>query len=199
MGRGNGVRPASKTTIEIDFYYHGVRCKERLKLKPTPANLKRAERHRAAVLDAIERGTFDYAVTFPGSPRAALFSHEPGAAILLRVYLDRWLKEIRPSLKASTFTVYRRIVNHQILGNFGDEALTQITWKGVRNWLSKKDASAKTKGNILSVFRTAFDDAVEDELLDANPLAGKRCAAKATPSQERMKSIHSVLKSAPPF
>ncbi|MCU7837939.1 MAG: site-specific integrase [Candidatus Thiodiazotropha sp. (ex Troendleina suluensis)] len=178
MGRGNGVRPASNSTIEIDFYYHGVRCKERLKLKPTPANLKRAERHRAAVLDAIERGTFDYSVTFPGSPRAAMFSHEPGAAMLVRDYLDRWLKEIRPSLKASTFTIYRRMVNNQIIDNFGDLSLTQITWKGVRDWLAKKDASAKTKGNILSVLRTAFDDAVEDELLDANPLAGKKMRRK---------------------
>lgn len=30
MGRGNGVRPASNSTIEIDFYYHGVRCKHPL-------------------------------------------------------------------------------------------------------------------------------------------------------------------------
>ena len=178
MGRGNGVRPASNSTIEIDFYYHGVRCKERLKLKPTPANLKRAERHRAAVLDAIERGTFDYAVTFPNSPRAALFSHEPGAAMTLTKYLDRWLTDIRPSLKASTFTIYKRIVNHQILDQFGDLNLTQISWKDVRDWLAKKDASAKTKGNILSVLRTALDDAVEDELLDANPLAGKKMRRK---------------------
>ena len=127
MGRGSGVRPASNSTIEIDFYFHGVRCKERLKLKPTPANLKRAERHRAAVLDAIERGTFDYAVTFPNSPRAALFSHEPGAAMTLTQYLDRWLTDIRPSLKASTFTIYQRIVNHQILDQFGDLNLTQIS------------------------------------------------------------------------
>lgn len=178
MGRGNGVRPASNSTIEIDFYYHGVRCKERLKLKPTPANLKRAERHRAAVLDAIERGTFDYAVTFPHSPRAALFTHEPGASILLRKYMDRWLIDIRPSLKASTFTIYKRIVNHQIIDKFGSLPLTQITWKDVRDWLAVKDASAKTKGNILSVLRTALDDAVEDELLDANPLAGKKMRRK---------------------
>jgi integrase len=178
MGRGNGVRPASNSTIEIDFYYHGVRCKERLKLKPTPANLKRAERHRAAVLDAIERGTFDYSVTFPDSPRAALFSHEPGAAMTLSKYLDRWLIDIRPSLKASTFTIYKRIVNHQILEQFGERTLTQISWKDVRDWLARKDASAKTKGNILSVLRTALDDAVEDELLDANPLAGKKMRRK---------------------
>ncbi|MEW8028733.1 MAG: site-specific integrase [Candidatus Thiodiazotropha endolucinida] len=185
MGRGNGVRPASNSTIEIDFYYHGVRCKERLKLKPTPANLKRAERHRAAVLDAIERGTFDYSVTFPNSPRALLFSHEPGAAITVNKYFDRWLIDIRPSLKASTFTIYKRIVNNQILEQFGDRALTQISWKEVRDWLAKKDASAKTKGNILSVLRTALDDAVEDELLDANPLAGKKMRRKGDTKPRR--------------
>jgi integrase len=69
-------------------------------------------------------------------------------------------------------------VNHQILGQFGEHTLTQISWKEVRDWLAKKDASAKTKGNILSVLRTALDDAVEDELLDANPLAGKKMRRK---------------------
>ena len=44
--------------------------------------------------------------------------------------------------------------------------------------MARKDASAKTKGNILSVLRTALDDAVEDELLDANPLAGKKMRRK---------------------
>lgn len=130
------------------------------------------------MLDAIERGTFDYAVTFQGSPRAALFGHEPGAALKLRSYLDRWLNDIRPSLKASTFTIYKRIVNNQIIDKLGNLTLTQISWLEVRNWLAKKEASTKTKGNILSVLRTALDDAVEDELLDANPLAGKKMRRK---------------------
>jgi integrase len=96
----------------------------------------------------------------------------------LRDHLDRWLKAIRPSLKASTFIVYRRIVNHQIIDNFGDHALTHLNWKDVRNWAARKDASAKINGNILSVLRTALDDAVEDELIDANPLAGKKMRRK---------------------
>jgi len=55
MGRsGSGVRAISGSSIEITFAYRGVRCRERVRLKPTPANLKRAARHRAAVLDAID-------------------------------------------------------------------------------------------------------------------------------------------------
>ena len=75
MGRSeSGVRAISESSIEIAFSYRGVRCRERVRLKPTPANLKRAARHRAAVLDAIERNTFDYAKTFPDSARRLHFS-----------------------------------------------------------------------------------------------------------------------------
>ena len=65
----SGARAISKTSIQIDFIFRGRRCRERIKLQPSPANLKRAEIHRAAILDAIERGTFDYATTFPDSLR----------------------------------------------------------------------------------------------------------------------------------
>ena len=45
MGReGTGVRVVSKSTVEISFTYQGQRCRERLKVKPTPANLKRAQK-----------------------------------------------------------------------------------------------------------------------------------------------------------
>lgn len=180
MGRNfaGGVRAASKSSIEIDFYYRGVRCKERLKLKPTPANLKRAARHRAAILDAIERGTFDYAETFPDSKRIGQFSHQPGATITVATYLDRWLRTVRHTLKSSTFVPYRRICVHQLTPQFGHLQLTQLTWKRVRDWLVTKDASPKTKRNILSVLRTALADAVDDELIETNPMAGKQLRQK---------------------
>ena len=53
MGRnGSGVRAVSETSVEITFIFRGVRCRERIRIQPGPANLKRAERHRAAILDA---------------------------------------------------------------------------------------------------------------------------------------------------
>ncbi|WP_422768438.1 Arm DNA-binding domain-containing protein, partial [Pseudomonas aeruginosa] len=48
MGRdGRGVRAVSDSSIEITFMYRGVRCRERISLKPTATNLKRAEQHKA--------------------------------------------------------------------------------------------------------------------------------------------------------
>ena len=67
---GIGVRAASKTTIEITFQLAGKRHRERLQLIPTPSNLKKAQRHRDAILEAIELGVFDYATTFPDSKHA---------------------------------------------------------------------------------------------------------------------------------
>jgi integrase len=103
MGRSrSGVRAISGSSIEITFAYRGVRCRERVRLKPTPANLKRAARHRAAVLDAIERNTFDYATTFPDSARRLLFLDRPGEAVGLTTYLDGWLTRMEAHLKRST-------------------------------------------------------------------------------------------------
>src|SRR5450830_406809 len=65
----------------ITFTYRGKRCRERLKLAPTPANMKRAAQHRAAILDAIQKQTFDYRVTFPESTRAAQFAERKGEIV----------------------------------------------------------------------------------------------------------------------
>jgi len=172
MGRnGTGVRPASESSIEITFPYRGERCRERIKLKPTPANLKRAERHRAAILLAIENGTFDYAVTFPDSPRASKFC-APDQIITLEHYLDRWLERVRPGLKSSTYATHRRIVR-RINQALGGQRLSDLRWRNVREWIESQDVGQKTARNLLSVLRSALKDAVDDDIMDANPLADR--------------------------
>ncbi len=75
MGRdGRGVKSASESSIEITFMHQGTRCRERIPLKPTAANLKRAENHRAAILHAIATNSFDYALTFPSAANARKFA-----------------------------------------------------------------------------------------------------------------------------
>ncbi len=66
----NGVRPKSNSSIEIDFYYRGIRCRETIKLKPTPQNLNYAAKRKAKIEVDIAHGTFDYAKEFPDSNRA---------------------------------------------------------------------------------------------------------------------------------
>jgi hypothetical protein len=116
------VEARSKSPLPIA----GVRCRERVRLKPTPANLKRAARHRAAVLDAIERNTFDYATTFPDAARRLLFLDRPGEAVGLTTYLDGWLTRMEVHLKRSTWDDYRKIINHTVIPALGKTLLAEL-------------------------------------------------------------------------
>jgi integrase len=174
MGRdGSGVRAASASTIEITFTFRGRRCRERLQLKPTAANLRRAEVHRAAILEAIAAGTFDYAVTFPDSKHATLFSPESAAPTLtLGVYLAKWIDRVEPSLKSSTHATHTRIVARLIDG-IGTHPLDKLRWVHVREWAEAQGVGDKTARNLLSVLRSALKDALHDDLIQEDPLAGR--------------------------
>lgn len=170
MGRVyDGVAAASDTSIEITFTYRRVRCRERLKLKPTPANLKRASQHRAAVLDAIVKGTFNYAATFPDSPRRLQFAERPGEVITVERYLEGWIKQRKNQLKASTWRDYRKIVTI-VIAQFGTLNLTELKRPALKDWLSAMDCGNKRLANIQSPLRQALHDAVMDELLETNPM-----------------------------
>lgn len=173
MGRdGAGVRAASETSIEITFAYRGERCRERIKLKPTPANLKRAERHRAAIIHAIETGTFDYAVTFPDSPKAVKHAQQPGDVLLVRKYLDEWLKGQKQHIKSSTYNDYRKSINNHLIPKFGDKRLSELKRRDFKDWCKDLKCSVKRISNLLSPMRVALQHAVEDELIEMNPLFG---------------------------
>lgn len=187
MGKGrqyDGVRQASASTIEIDFYYAGERCRERIKLEPTPANLKRAAQHRAAILDAIARGEFDYSVTFPGSKNASRFAKRQGDVLTVATFLDGWLERMEKQLKASTWEDYRKIVNGFLIPQFGRLAVSALTRAEVRTWCASLEAGNKRIGNILSVLRSALTEAEEDELIEANPIAGWTYRKVEPPKEE---------------
>jgi len=174
MGRdGRGVKGASEVSIEITFMYRGVRCRERIALKPTAANLKRAEQHRGAILHAIATGVFDYAATFPESNRALLFASQPGDVQTVEAFLERWLERQKLQLKASSYSGYRRIVHGKLIPWFGHLKLSALNKKTVRDKLDTVEGTNKTLANIQSVLRAALSEACDiDELIEANPLAG---------------------------
>lgn len=162
-----GVRAASESTIEIDFYYQNIRCRERISLKPTPTNLKKAAQHRAAILNAIEAGTFDYSFTFPNSKNAHKFAP---SHYTVKKYLTEWLDNKKPILKASTHLDYRKTFINIIIPRFGMMLLHQISRNDVRQWIATLDCSNKRISNILSPLRAALQDAQHDDLIPVNPL-----------------------------
>lgn len=184
MGRGGiGVRAVSDSSIEITFMYRGVRCRERVALKPTATNLKKAQQHKAAVEHAIAQGTFDYSVTFPGSPRAAKFAPETSQETV-GGFLTRWLAAKQKHISSSTFDGYRKIVELRLVPALGHHLVVDFKRKLVRDWLDGLQVGNKTLSNIQSCLRSALNDAVDEELLDTNPLAGWTYARKEAPPKD---------------
>lgn len=190
MGRnGRDVAAASVSSIEITFQYQGERCRERLPLKPTAANLKQAEQHRAAILHAISCGVFDYAATFPNSQRATRFAESPAQVNNAEKYLEDWLDAKKPTLKSSTHAGYYSIVHGTLIPEFGKLALSELNRPRLKAWLARlgggtRMLSNKRMTNIQSCLRSALTDAVEDEVLDANPMAGFHYRANEAPSSD---------------
>lgn len=171
IGKWDGVRPASKSSIRIDFTYKGVRCLEFVKITPTPANLKRLERFRASILDAISRGVFDYKVTFPESKNRFKFEDSPSAALLLGDYLGAWLDKQKANLKASTYDDYRKIIVNTLIPAFGSIRIMELRRGHVRDWCSEQSAGNKRLANVQSVLRAALEDLKDDDDTFVNPLS----------------------------
>lgn len=174
MGRGDGVKPASQSSIAISFNYKGRRCRERLKLAPTAANLLYVKRLKAQIENEITLGTFDYAKHFPDSPRARqVFEGEP-----LGPYLLRWLEAEKPNIKASTYRDYRKTFHNVLVPRLEGVTLQSFRLSHAKAIMRELDVSRKRISNILSPLRLALQDAVEDDLIPENPLEGFKVRKK---------------------
>lgn len=173
MGRdGTGVRGISGSTIEVTFAYKGQRCRERIRLEPTPANLKRCQDFLGAIRDAIAKGTFDYRVSFPHSKHGAKLMQRMGEGTLFSDFLDGWIERQRKVLKASTVEGYESAIKTHLKDEFGKTSLVDLRRAQFREWCAKQEFSNKRMTNILSIARAALAEAVQDELLETNVLVG---------------------------
>jgi len=181
---GSGIREATKTSYEIEFTYQGERCRERIKLKPCPANLRAVERHRADIIAAIEDGTFDYSVTFPKSKRAAKLRADD-EVLSVAEWLDQWLDRKERHVKASTYNTYRK-VTVILKRQFGAIALTELKKKDVRAWCETLTCGNKRIKGLTLPLIDALQCAVDDELLELNPLRDFRFIKTEAPKEDHV-------------
>lgn len=167
-----GVRPATESSIEIDFYYRGARCRERIKLPPTPRNMKFCQNLLGQIKIEIEKGLFDYAAHFPTSKRARQVIEKPATLDDMKTVLDRWLASKQNELEHSTIIGYSRIVKNILIPRIGTIALRDFDRTQLRDLVASFGATvtAKRINNVLGPLRGALDDAVDDDLIKSNPL-----------------------------
>ena len=173
MGRRpTGVRAATQRSIEIDFYYKGARCRERLKLPPTTANMKFAGNLKAQVEAEIARGTFDYAKFFPDSKRAVTLSRLPGAALTIAKALETWHAGMKSQIEHTTFRDYDLAIQNVWIPAFGTKRLTELTRGDLKEWVSAQSCGLKRIRNLLLPMRGMFAQAMDDEQISSNPFIG---------------------------
>ncbi len=161
---GNG-----HTTLRIDFRYRGVRCRETLTLKATASNIKYAARLRGEIINAIERGTFNYPEYFPESKRAKLFGYAC-SNITVGQLLEDYLKQIEKPLELSTTQGYRKICDSHLIPTFGKVPIRELNSIMIRNWIRTLNLKSKTVSNILTPLRSVIEQALMDEIINKNPL-----------------------------
>jgi integrase len=157
MGRGSGIR-ATGNTIQIDFAYKGARCRERLKLAPTPANLKYAANLKATIETEIVHGTFDYAKHFPRSKRAPKLTRVYGSTTTIAEGLRAWHKLNAGSLEPETADEYLNDIDNTLIPQFGTYTITELQRETVLQWVNDSKLSAKRLRNLLIPMRRMYDD-----------------------------------------
>jgi integrase len=157
-----------------------------LKLPPTERNLNFAANLRGQVLTEIAKGVFDYALHFPDSPRARLYSKKPAALTLVRTALEDWYKEKEHELEHSTLIGYRRIIDNVLNPVIGDDLLRDFSRLSVKKVLEALgiEVSSKRINNVLGPLRGMSAEARRDGLLDHDPLDGYKIKRRAQPAEQ---------------
>jgi integrase len=167
---GEGVRKATENSIEIEFTYQSKRCRERIKCKATDANIRKIKLFRENIINEIESGIFDYQATFPDSKKINNFI-KVEKKLLIADCLNTWLDEKEKQTKASTYNTYRKVIAI-LIPVFGKIAPEDIKKSDVKAWCKTLTCGNKRiKGLVLPLI-ASIQLAVDDELIEANPLYG---------------------------
>ena len=162
------VRARPETgTLYLDFSYRGVRCREQTTLPDTAENRRKVQALLNRIEKEIRQGSFDYAATFPASPRAARFESLNGAAVdpgsrrpstatdqnktpLFGEFSVTWRAEMAPQWRRLHRGSVDAIFDAHLLPAFGDRPLSTITKADVLAARARMAALPGRTGETLS-------------------------------------------------
>lgn len=169
------VDPAKKS-IRIKFKFMGEWCREKLLIDGTLKNQELAYHRLNDIKNSIAADTFIYQKEFPGSPEIERLGLEPVIDYEQRLfgevahdYIDACRAD---GLSSGTITTYRKSLNKHWLPILGSTPIDKIKYSDITRILNRIDfGSAKTKNNNLTTLRGVFDTAMQDELIEKNPVS----------------------------
>lgn len=160
---------AGSESIRIKFMYRGLECREPIKLAHTKSNINYAIRLRGEILNAIEKGTFKYADYFPDSKNALKFGAAP-SRVTVGELLREQLAIAKRTLSPSTTRGYQQVYDSHLFAQWDKTEIRDLTAPALRAWISTLNCKIKTVRNILTPLRNVLEQAVNDDLIEYNPL-----------------------------
>lgn len=192
-----GIRPRGDS-IQLDFRFENVRCRETLKLKPwRKKHVEFAANKLASIKYEIAVGTFNYAHHFPNSKRAALFGHTLVNNITVGELVDWYYEQIEGRLTKSTRKSYKNYIKNHIKPGIGHILARRLKASQVKHWLTNDPAQPKSKNSWLALLKPTFRAALGDELIDRNPLEAVDSlkVRKSEPNPYSIDEIDHILES----
>ncbi len=159
--------------IQIAFSYEGKECRELLPAGPiNKSSIQRAAVLRDDIRAKIKAGEFDYAEFFPESPRAGVSKKKAGLMrALLQNQLEIYERQVKNGqLSPSTYNGYAKIINGDRMKRWHELHASEVTPSMLRDWISEMECTSKAIRNTLTPLHSVFEDALNDELIDFNPL-----------------------------
>jgi len=159
--------------LVLDFRYQKERCREQTLLDDTAANRRRLEKLLEKVEQEISIGIFDYARTFPNSPRAKKFSRDSqqlNGAPLFSEFVEEWWQENAFRWKRSGIKNMQSTLDKHLLPEFGPIAINAIGKGHILKFRSRlaelpgrcgSKLSPKRINNILQPLKSILDEAAE--------------------------------------
>lgn len=170
------------TSIRIAFMYQGVRCRETLEnLTATKSHIKFAVNRRAAILDAITRGSFNYSKEFPRSKRLKRFQLEISGDVFIKTLLEKYEARIEKQLEYSTKRGYKNSIKNYLMPALGDILIKNlkpahivemiehmVIWDNAAE--QEIPLKAKTVRNHLIPLHEILQDALANKMIAENPM-----------------------------
>ena len=159
-----------KHSIRMEFLFNGRRCRETVRVDPSPENIKRVKQKRDRVQMKIDFGEFDYAEEFPESKVAFELSNNKAALLTVSEMCEQWFKQSHKNWAYSTLKANSGRMDNHILPNFGQLRVCDFKPSHFREWQRKTKLNPKTANEVHSLLSQAFDYLVYDDIIERNPM-----------------------------
>ncbi|RUO60636.1 tyrosine-type recombinase/integrase [Pseudidiomarina insulisalsae] len=159
-----------KHSIRLEFLFNGRRCRETVRVEPTPENIRLVKQKRDRVQMKIDFGEFDYATEFPESKLAFELSNNKAALLTVAEMCEQWFKQSHKNWAHSTLKANSGRMDNHILPKFGRLRVCDFKPSHFREWQRKTGLNPKTANEVHSLLSQAFDYLVYDDIIERNPM-----------------------------